>query len=141
MNYLQPKRRVAFIGASGTGKTSIISLLPHVKSLPSRSREVAVLMGFKTPYEVDAAGKRSEFQERLLTDKIFTESVTDEFITDRSVVDVLTYYAIHDPISVREDLIQETKLALRRYTHVFLCPIDVHSAPATDPPPRRQQAN
>jgi hypothetical protein len=94
---------------------------------------VAFCMGFDSPYEVDAAGKRSEFQEQLLERKITAEICSDFFITDRSVADVLTYYALHESRKMSSGTIQKARDAFGRYTHIFLLPMIAHFEPGTDP--------
>src|SRR4029079_2693859 len=127
MAQMESPRRIAFVGASGTGKTSLIERLLQVArgyTLPMiqvGARTVAAEMGYASPYEVDAAGRRAEFQLRLLRSKINEELCTDSFVTDRSVADVLTYFALHDAKHLEQATIEETREAFNRYTHIFIC--------------------
>ena len=69
--------RIAMAGASGTGKTTLMNFLAKEYGLPVNpvgSRSVSAAMGFASPYDVDKAGKRSEFQRRLVTEKRCTTS-------------------------------------------------------------------
>jgi predicted ATPase len=129
-------RRIVFVGASGTGKTACLqgaNESAKLPVLPSQARALAKEMGFATPYDVDAVGRRGEYQRRLLEEKISTEKGQEIFISDRSVVDVLTYYAMHDPVKMDASLIDRTKEAFARYTHVFLCPMGAVFNPGDDP--------
>lgn len=129
-------RRIAFVGASGTGKTACLEGVNEQSKLPvlpSGARALALAMGFATPYQVDAVGRRGEFQRRLLEEKISSEGGQEIFISDRSVVDVLTYYAMHDPVNMDDALIERAKEAFDRYTHVFLCPMGAVFNPGDDP--------
>lgn len=129
------QRRIAFVGASGTGKTSCLQGVNAQANLPvlhSQARALSAQMGFASPYDVDAVGRRGEFQRRLLEQKIDDEKDRQSFISDRSVVDVLTYYAMHDPVNMDDALIESSKLAFDHYTHVFLCPMGAVWKPGDD---------
>ncbi len=129
-------RRIAFTGASGTGKTTLAKYLAESLALevnPIGSRSVAKAMGFDSPYDVDAAGKRSEFQRRLLEEKRAWENEHDSFVTDRTTIDNLAYTALHNVESIYEETIASVLDGFERYTHVFFCPIDSFCSPGDDP--------
>jgi predicted ATPase len=137
VNNQQPDElRIAFAGSSGTGKSTLLNAVNASFKLPAlavQTRDVARQMGFASPYDVDAAGKRCEFQELLLDSKVTAEKFTKSFITDRTVVDVLTYYALHESRHVTSEIIKKARSAYARYTHVFLCPMDTFFEPGDDP--------
>lgn len=119
--------KIAFAGASGTGKTTQLKLLAERYNLPTNpvgSRSVALDMGFQSPYDVDAAGMRPEFQRRLLKSKIAWELNHDRFITDRTTADNLAYTILHaDPhswIRYAEEAIDH----LKWYNLVFFFPLE-----------------
>lgn len=99
---------------------------------PVGSRSVAEAMGFKSPYEVDAAGRRAEFQRRLLSEKVAWERDHEDFVVDRTTLDVLVYTMFHDIYAADEGLLAEVALGMKRYTHVFFCPVDVFCNPGGD---------
>lgn len=128
--------RIAFAGASGTGKTTQLKLLADRYNLPINpvgSRSVALDMGFQSPYDVDAAGKRAEFQHRLIKAKIGWESGYDRFITDRTTADNLAYTILHGSpyswISYAEEAINH----LSRYDLVFFFPLESFYCHGDDP--------
>lgn len=118
--------RIAFAGASGTGKTKLAEWASKEFDLPFNpvgSRSVAKAMGFDNPYDVDAAGKRGEFQRRLVNDKRTWEDGEEKFIVDRTTVDNLAYTMVHDIYSIDEELLANVRGGLERYTHIVLFPI------------------
>ena len=128
--------RIAFCGASGTGKTTLVDPLMKTLGLeknPIGSRSVAADMGFANPYDVDAAGRRVEFQTRLVTEKRAWEDAHDSFITDRTTVDNLAYSALHMVEAIDSDYLKFCLDGLARYTHIFFCPSRVFCNPAGDP--------
>lgn len=128
--------RIAMTGASGTGKTTLAEYVAATMRLPLNpvgSRSVAAAMGFASPYDVDKAGKRAEFQQRLLREKMAWEAEHDAFVTDRTVADNLAYLVLHDVRAVDEDLIRVVRDGVRRYTNVFYCPFQTFCAPGGDP--------
>jgi AAA domain len=132
----QPFFRIAFTGASGTGKTTLSEYLIqtlHVPFNPVGSRSVAKAMGFESPYDVDKAGKRAEFQRRLVTEKRAWEGNHDEFVTDRTTLDNLAYTVFHDISTIDSGLLEEVVGGMQRYTHVIYCPVNVFCNPAGDP--------
>jgi hypothetical protein len=90
-------------------------------------------MGFASPYDADAAGKRTEFQQRLLFDKAAWELAHDDFVTDRTTLDNLAYAILHDVHGVDADMLDTSRRGMLRYTHVFFCPIDSFCKTAGDP--------
>lgn len=128
--------RIAFTGSSGTGKTTLATnLAAHLKIPlnPIGSRSVAESMGFASPYDVDKAGLRGEFQRNLILQKVGWEFRHDEFVTDRTLIDNLAYLSMHDVSSVTEDILFSCFSAMSRYTHIIHCPVDVFCNPGDDP--------
>lgn len=89
-------------------------------------------MGFDSPYDVDKAGRRAEFQKRLVIEKRSWETDRSSFVTDRTTLDNLAYTVLHDVKSIDADLLQQIVAGLGRYTHIFYCPVDVFCAPGED---------
>jgi|SRR6478736_750865 len=117
-------RRIAFTGPSGTGKTVLAKQLEQQLGIPFNpigSRTVAKEMGFSNPYDVDQAGRRKEFQERLLGAKIAWETENQSFVTDRSTFDNLSYDTLHDPKAADPVSIERAIAQAQSYTHVFFC--------------------
>src|SRR5579884_1906638 len=101
--------RIAFCGASGTGKTTLAEHVAKKYGLemnPVGSRSVAKDMGFESPYDADKAGRRAEFQRRLVDSKREWEATHDSFVTDRTTFDNLTYMALHDVYSATMGYLQ-----------------------------------
>ena len=116
--------RLGFTGASGTGKTTLATYAADLLGLPQNpvgSRSVAAAMGFTNPYDVDRAGRRAEFQLRLLAEKVAWEREHDAFVTDRTTLDNLVYHALHDVGSVDSTVLAQASDGARRYTHVVYC--------------------
>lgn len=127
--------RVALTGASGTGKTTIANFIQKQFGLeynPVGSRSVAKEMGFESPYDVDKAGKRNEFQRRLLDDKIAWEKERESFVTDRTTLDNLVYSMLHNVQNIDSAFLKKAVTALHRYTHVIYFPFDAFCEPAGD---------
>lgn len=122
------KLKIAFAGASGTGKTTVATFLSKELDLqinPVGSRTVSLEMGFNNPYDVDAFGKRTEFQKKLLNDKMSWEMSRDRFVTDRTHLDNLTYSIMHNCVqTVNLDFITKAIDATKLYTHVVFFPIE-----------------
>lgn len=128
--------RLALSGASGTGKTTLACAVADHYVLPIcpvGSRGVARSMGFENPYDVDSAGKRAEFQRRLIMEKADWESRFDSFVTDRTVLDNLAYAMLHCVEAIDDGLLAIVRQAAQRYTHVAYCPVDVFCNTAGDP--------
>ena len=120
--------RIAIAGCSGTGKTTLARAISEKYSLPINpvgARSVALEMGFDNPYDVDAAGKRVEFQKRLFESKRDWELAHDSFVTDRTYLDNLTYCALHMAEHLEEDAIETFTEAMLRYDLVLWLPRDV----------------
>ncbi len=116
--------RLAFAGASGTGKTTLATYAAELLGLPMNpigARSVAAAMGFASPYDVNRAGKRAEFQRRLLDEKLVWEREYDAFVTDRTTLDNLAYQALHDVHSIDTAVLDQASAGARRYTHVVHC--------------------
>jgi predicted ATPase len=128
--------RIALCGASGTGKTTLARWLVDKYGLelnPVGSRSVAKEMGFESPYDVDKAGKRAEFQERLILSKTRWEIDHDAFVTDRTTFDNLVYTMLHEVHSISADHFALAKAGVGRYTHVIFCPLSAVFVPGDDP--------
>lgn len=119
--------RLAFCGASGTGKSTLAQHVAESFNVPLNpigSRSVSKAMGYASPYDVDAAGQRAEFQRRLLANKVLWERTHDAFVTDRTPFDNLAYTIIHDVRAVDECMLQSVLIGAERYTHIVFCPVD-----------------
>ena len=128
--------RVALCGASGTGKTTLAKWISETYNLPLNpvgSRSTAKAMGFDSPYDVDKAGKRGEFQRKLQSEKIAWERARSAFVTDRTTLDELAYTAMHDVDTVDELYLLEAVGHMRDYTHVFYCPVSAFIRIGDDP--------
>lgn len=125
---MSSKVKIAFTGASGTGKTTaakIISKELNLEINPVGSRTVSAAMGFKSPYDVDAFGKRAEFQKKLLEDKMSWETERDSFLTDRTHLDNLVYSVMHNCVqTVNVDFINSAIAYSKLYTHIVFFPLD-----------------
>lgn len=114
--------RIAIAGASGTGKTTLARAISEHFNIPINpvgARTVALEMGFENPYDVDAAGRRVEFQKKLFEAKRDWELSRDAFVTDRSYLDNLTYCALHMPAELDDDAIEVFSKAMDRYDIVL----------------------
>lgn len=128
--------RIAFCGSSGTGKSTLATALAAWLKIPLNpigSRSVAESMGFASPYDVDLAGMRGEFQRNLILQKIGWEFRHEEFVSDRTLIDNLAYTTMHDIASVTEDMVFSVFSGMTRYTHIIHCPVDVFCNPGGDP--------
>ena len=126
--------RAALCGPSGSGKTTLATWLADELGTminPVGSRSVARAMGFESPYDVDKAGKRTAFQERLQAEKIAWELAHDSFVTDRTTLDELVYSGMHGTPTAAYERAALGHMA--RYTHVFYCPFDVFCDLGDDP--------
>lgn len=128
--------RLAFSGASGTGKTTLTNILARALDLPVcpvGSRTVAAAMGFSSPYDVDKAGVRAEFQQRLLTEKAEWEAAHDSFITDRTHLDNLAYCTLHSVYDVNEKYVDKVLARTCRYTDIVFTRMDDFQIVGDDP--------
>lgn len=128
--------RVGFCGASGTGKTTLMRAVADEFGLevcPVGARSVTKAMGFENPYDVDAAGRRVEFQKRLIEEKIEWESARDSFVTDRTHFDNLAYATMHQPRLAQWELDRFFDQMRARYTHVVYCPLSEFQHLGDDP--------
>lgn len=130
-------QRLAFCGASGTGKTTLATWISNTYGLPLNpvgSRSVARAMGFENAYDTDAAGKRREFQLRLAREKTDWEGASAKFVTDRTTFDNLAYSMLHDCRNVDAELFDITRGGMTRYQFVVYCPsaafLDADNDPA-----------
>lgn len=131
-----PDRRVAFAGVSGTGKSTLARAIAERCGLPLNpvgARSVAEAMGYASPYDVDRAGRRAEFQQRLLAEKVAWEREHDAFVTDRTPLDNLLYTALHDVAAIDESILGAARCGVRRYTHVVYCCLDAFQNLDSDP--------
>ncbi len=116
--------RIACTGASGTGKTTAAKFLSEklgIPLCPVGSRSVSEAMGLKSPYQVDALGRRSEFQRMLRDQKSEWEDKhrNTGFVTDRTHFDSLAYHTLHAVHEVSRDDIEDAKHANLIYTDVL----------------------
>lgn len=130
--------RIAFSGASGTGKTTMCAKLVEeygMELCPVGSRSVSATMGFSNPYDVDAAGKREEFQEKLFLDKLSWEGPRKSFVTDRTYLDNVAYSLLHvDPRKVNADFLTRAgTAAAHSYDLIFFCPLSSFHELDSDP--------
>lgn len=129
--------RVAAIGASGTGKSTIARWIAESYGLtmnPVGSRSVAREMGFASPYDVDAAGRRIEFQRRLQAEKIRWELDHEDFVTDRTTLDELAYTWPHATELARSPEYYDAAVGhVGRYGLIIYCPIEAFCSLAGDP--------
>lgn len=132
---------IAFCGASGTGKSTLANALAHhwgVEICPVGSRQVAADLGFPNPYDVDAAGKRAEFQQLLLKTKREweLERLREDdggLVTDRTHIDNLVYTCMHDALGADPDFRHEIANAMQIYSDVLFCPMASFFDIASDP--------
>lgn len=127
--------RIGFCGASGTGKSTLACWVSEKHGLeicPVGSRSVAASMGFAFPYDVDVAGKRDEFQRRLLAEKVAWEGEHESFVTDRTTLDNLAYSAMHTATSIDAAHYDGAMRAFGRYQAIFYCPVEVFCDPGED---------
>ena len=132
----RPFFRIAFTGASGTGKTTLSEYLVETLNIPFNpvgSRSVSKSMGFDSPYDVDKAGKRAEFQRRLVTEKRAWEADHAEFVSDRTTLDNLAYTVFHDVGTIDASLFTQIVEGMERYTHIVYCPVSVFCNTGGDP--------
>ena len=128
--------RIALSGSSGTGKTTLAQWISErfkVPMNPVGSRSVAQAMGFASPYDVDAAGKRGEFQRRLVTEKVAWEAAHESFVTDRTTMDNIAYTALHDVHAVDADLMADAVAGSCRYSIIIMCSLRTFFDPGNDP--------
>lgn len=132
--------KIAFFGASGTGKTTLAKAVAQILGLtfnPVGSRSVAQSMGFEKPYDVDAAGRRVDFQIELSKAKLQWESARHSFVTDRTGADEWAYANLHAPTLITSSVGNEYGNRLVRITSqydlIFHTPIDVFQNLAGDP--------
>lgn len=126
--------RISFCGASGTGKTTLMNAV-HARFgwpiCPVGSRSVSAAMGFASPYDVDAAGKRAEFQRRLFEEKHAWEEAHEDFVTDRTHLDNLIYSSMH---GAAESIDYAAYMkAMDRYDIIFYCAMDSFHHLGSDP--------
>lgn len=130
--------RLAFCGSSGTGKSTLATAIATELSLPMcpvGSREVSKSMGFDSPYDVDKAGQREEFQRRLLIQKtVWERDHPAGFVTDRTHLDNFAYTLMHKPgLAADPDFAAAAYDATAYYTHVIFCPLGAFQNIGNDP--------
>lgn len=94
---IEPGMRVAFIGAHGTGKTSLVDAIAKLMGLPvikEQAREVATEWGY-TPATIPAA-HLWDYQKEVVLRQVGKERAYDTcgFVSDRSVVDNMAYFKL-----------------------------------------------
>ncbi len=135
---------IAFAGASGTGKSFFAKRVAAALNLPlqpSFARAVAADMGFASPYDVDAAGKRDAYQMQVLARMITWQSDhrASGYVADRSVFDVLTYTQIHCSQRAVVECRDALLLTKKRYHALVLCPMASWFDTGTDPARRHDR--
>lgn len=128
--------RVAFAGASGTGKSTLAQWVSETYNLPMNphgARSVAREMGLASPYDADKAGRRTEFQKRVVFMKRKWEDENDRFVSDRTHVDNTVYTMMHNINTIDEEFLDGNMKALSRYTHIFFCPVSTFCNLGNDP--------
>lgn len=149
--------RIAFAGASGTGKTTLARYVAAQLALPlapSAARAAAAEMGLNSPYDADradlnaeqfphlqrtATARRQELQRRIVSKRIAWqhEHSIDGFVSDRTSFDDLAYTLIHcgeplyaellTPVFNQDQVLQPT------YTTIVFCPMASFFSLGTDP--------
>ena len=147
--------RIAFTGASGTGKTTLAKMVAEAYNLPmeqwpvgdgtfeSTTRRVARdMFGRPEPYLADTFDRRAEFQWNLLNTKLDWEDkhATTGFVTDRTHYDNLAYGIMHDIDGSGTDIDFRQKVAsgMEHYDIVIYCPTG--RVPTSDDPARKHSA-
>ncbi len=138
--------RIAFAGASGTGKTTIAKQVAAFLGLqlqPSFARQVAAEMQVASPYDVDALGRRDEFQLRVLNATLGWQlsRLSQGFVADRTVWDAHAYTCEHSSASTASAHLMHMVRACNAaevptpqlYTRVVFCPIDSFFVLGDDP--------
>lgn len=128
--------KIGFCGASGTGKTTLARAVSAEFGLdmnPVGSRSVADEMGFDSPYDVDKAGARREFQLKLQLDKIEWEREHDSFVTDRTTIDDMCYSLLHDHRIVDKEFMRRAQRHVSNYDVIFYTPVKAFCNLAGDP--------
>lgn len=128
--------RIAIYGAAGTGKTTLAKMIEEELGVPFNpvgSRFVAASMGFDNPYDVDKAGKRAEFQRRLVAEKVAWEAAHESFVTDRTTFDNIAYTILHDVHAIDESLMAAAFEGFLKYDKVIFCPMRAFWALGDDP--------
>lgn len=119
--------KIGLTGASGTGKSTLAKWISEhygYEINPIGSRTVAKEMGYDNPYDVDKAGKRTEFQNKLLEDKLNWEKSKESFVSDRTTFDNLVYATLHDIHGLDDAYINKAIGGMQQYDVVFYCPLD-----------------
>lgn len=129
--------RVGCLGSSGTGKSTIAHWIAESYGLamnPVGSRSVARAMGFASPYDVDTAGRRIEFQRTLQAEKIRWELDHEDFVTDRTTLDELAYTWPHATELARSPEYYDAAVGhVSRYGLIIYCPLEAFCSLAGDP--------
>jgi nicotinamide riboside kinase len=131
--------RIAFIGAHGTGKTTLAKILAEKLDIPLISEGVREKKkqydktGLNINEFFNPKGSQlifSNFQHELLIERIYDENEKVHFVSDRSTIDNFAYYATSkysEPISEKTFKAYEY-LCLqqaKKYTHIFLISIAI----------------
>jgi len=138
--------RIAFAGASGTGKTTLAKHVASALGLelqPSFARQVAAEMMVASPYDVDALGRRGEFQLRVLNATLGWQlpRLQKGFVADRSIWDAHAYTCEHCDVGTTSAHLMHIVRACHAagvatselYTQVVVCPMDSFFVLGDDP--------
>lgn len=128
--------RIAFCGASGTGKTLLSDWIEKTYGLPINpvgARSVVAAMGLSSTYDPEVNGRRTEFQLRLIQEKIAWEAEHDTFVADRTTFDVLVNSMLHDAQQVTAQMFDLACQGMSRYQYVIYCPVAVYINMDGDP--------
>lgn len=128
--------KIALSGSQGAGKTTLAYALSNKHNIPlskSNTREIMSIFGFENHKQIMKAAVNTpevgiEFQKTLASEKLkeFNESEKG-FISDRSLIDIFTYYSLHNSAFANEKVNEQMKNMLMESFHsvdltVFLSP-------------------
>lgn len=128
--------KIALSGGQGSGKSSLAFAWSEKHGVPlskSVTQDIMAIFGFQNHKQVIKAGVTTpevgiEFQKALATEKL-KEFVETEggIVSDRGLIDIFTYYALHNSAFAKESTNEEMKNILLEFVKhtdliVFLSP-------------------